>query len=423
MATTPPTIPRNITPEHRPIGGFIFFFAAIGLFTLMSLVVYFATPGDGQSREVFNEELSQAQLQKVIAENQKSAATNLEAARTFAAAKIQQGDDVDKKDIAALSKSTKKIDRIAVEVFTTKKISADRGLVLIKQAGIPKTPYEAFVHKTITERTGNQVSEFGSLSEIPFGLLGFIFFGFCLFCYGIFAFVRFWQRVSNGQITPLRAPGSPMSYGRANALALAGGILLSLHFFNPFQFIKGQNYYLIAIWAPLTLVIAHRFKYQGETIGLGVAGGRKMSPASAIGWGLNIYAALIPVLTCMLILALALQKFFPPASHPLAEGDIPFAAAFLLAVIGAPIVEEHIFRGWIFPALSKLLNSVWAGGVVSSLCFAMIHPQGPTMWPALACIGGTCCLLTHYTRSLWPGMILHAVHNGLLVGMAYTING
>ena len=112
----------------------------------------------------------------------------------------------------------------------------------------------------------------------------------------------------------------------------------------------------------------------------------------------------------------------PPAPAP--EGQ-PEGVTYCgeVAVIGAPIVEEHIFRGWIFPALSKLLNSVWAGGVVSSLCFAMIHPQGPTMWPALACIGGTCCLLTHYTRSLWPGMILHAVHNGLLVGMAYTING
>lgn len=75
----------------------------------------------------------------------------------------------------------------------------------------------------------------------------------------------------------------------------------------------------------------------------------------------------------------------------------------------APITEELFFRGVIFHAL-KENYSMTIAIVASSFLFAASHSvtmSGPLMMGLIA------AMLTQYSKSLLPGMIFHALSNGL----------
>ncbi len=112
-----------------------------------------------------------------------------------------------------------------------------------------------------------------------------------------------------------------------------------------------------------------------------------------------------------------LSKYLPKAEHPLTTAlaaDHSFGMilfGLVTAAVLAPISEEIIFRGLLFPAFAKLTGKVWVGALLSSLLFASLHPQGVSAWMALASIGGASCMLSYYTKSLAPSIILHALDN------------
>ena len=85
---------------------------------------------------------------------------------------------------------------------------------------------------------------------------------------------------------------------------------------------------------------------------------------------------------------------------------------FILACVVAPIWEEIFFRGMLFPALSKVTGNKLYGALISSFMFAAIHPQGPAGWFTLMSIALMLCALSNQTKSLVPGIILHALNNG-----------
>ncbi|MFX8832953.1 CPBP family intramembrane glutamic endopeptidase, partial [Acinetobacter baumannii] len=77
--------------------------------------------------------------------------------------------------------------------------------------------------------------------------------------------------------------------------------------------------------------------------------------------------------------------------------------------------EETIFRGMLFPALSKLFKSPVWGGLAQAFMFASIHPQGPAAWVSLMAIGAVCAAVTYRAGAQWPSMLLHGLHNGILL--------
>ena len=90
-------------------------------------------------------------------------------------------------------------------------------------------------------------------------------------------------------------------------------------------------------------------------------------------------------------------------------------ALVIVVVIGAPIIEEIVYRGLILQSLQGRINDVLAL-VVSSAWFAAIHLQ-PVEFPGLfafALVLGACFLLTG--RLACP-IIAHAAFNavGLLL--------
>jgi membrane protease YdiL (CAAX protease family) len=116
------------------------------------------------------------------------------------------------------------------------------------------------------------------------------------------------------------------------------------------------------------------------------------------------------------------QRLFPhiaPPFHPLSiytatSGSIEIRAAlFFGAVIGAPLLEETFFRGALFGALRRR-HGYWPAILGSASFFAILHPQLPLGFLPIAVIGGAFAALYHWRQSLVPGMVAHAVNNGLI---------
>lgn len=92
--------------------------------------------------------------------------------------------------------------------------------------------------------------------------------------------------------------------------------------------------------------------------------------------------------------------------------SLPVLVLLLVLVAGlVPIAEELLFRGMIYP----LLRYRWGRGVAivgSALIFAVAHMLLLLM-PALFFVGLVLGLLREWSKSVIPGMVLHAMQNGL----------
>ena len=85
---------------------------------------------------------------------------------------------------------------------------------------------------------------------------------------------------------------------------------------------------------------------------------------------------------------------------------------------GRPLVEESIFRGGVYHYLRGRLAGIGPGGgmvasvLVSSLVFALIHPQGILGVPPLLTLAIILTLIREWRGSLVGSVAVHAVHNG-----------
>jgi uncharacterized protein len=86
-------------------------------------------------------------------------------------------------------------------------------------------------------------------------------------------------------------------------------------------------------------------------------------------------------------------------------------ATLLVAVTVAPFCEEVFFRGYVFPPVARAIP-MWAAILVTSLFFAAVHADLGSFVPLMA-IGVVLTILRWRTTSIWPGMLFHALNNGL----------
>lgn len=83
----------------------------------------------------------------------------------------------------------------------------------------------------------------------------------------------------------------------------------------------------------------------------------------------------------------------------------------LLATIYAPFCEEIFFRSFSFMGLKNGMSLV-AAIFLSALIFAAAHFD-PASFPVLFFIGLALAVVRWRTRSIWPGIVLHLLNNGL----------
>lgn len=125
---------------------------------------------------------------------------------------------------------------------------------------------------------------------------------------------------------------------------------------------------------------------------------------SAIAWGLF------------------LLPFGVQAQEPLVplfgEGVGALVSALVVASLLAPLVEEVVFRGFLFGGLRARLSPGWAA-VVSGAIFGAVHLQ-PYAFPVLFLLGVLLALLYHRSGSLWPAILMHFCINFFAVLVQYV---
>jgi len=94
------------------------------------------------------------------------------------------------------------------------------------------------------------------------------------------------------------------------------------------------------------------------------------------------------------------------------EPDSGFLMVSLTGVVmalGAPITEEVVFRGYIYPVI-KRMGGVWIAAVASSLLFSAAHLDGTNLIPGFL-MGLLLVLAYEGTGSLWTSIGIHGLNN------------
>jgi CAAX protease family protein len=89
----------------------------------------------------------------------------------------------------------------------------------------------------------------------------------------------------------------------------------------------------------------------------------------------------------------------------------------IVVVIGAPIVEELVYRGLLQRSMSAVMGVVPAL-VVMSIWFALMHPT-PIEWPGLAVAGALFGAGLALTGRIGPSILTHAAFNAMGLFLAF----
>ncbi len=101
---------------------------------------------------------------------------------------------------------------------------------------------------------------------------------------------------------------------------------------------------------------------------------------------------------------------------------LPLALVLFVFAITPAVCEEFLFRGFVLSSLHKY-STFWAV-TISALLFGLMHVLTSNVLAVerflpTTFMGILLGFIALRTGSIWPGMILHALHNGLLLCMGY----
>ena len=163
-------------------------------------------------------------------------------------------------------------------------------------------------------------------------------------------------------------------------------------------------------------------KITRETFGL-----KRLVSWSDIGIGL---LAILPyfILSASLVVVVSLVWHGFDAAQP---QSIPFSnlqqrfeliVAFITLVILAPFAEEALFRGYLLGKVKEKINK-WLAVVLTAIVFGLLHLPGEAtdsgltlQWAVVAdtlSLGLILGSLRIFTGSIWAGVILHMLKNGI----------
>ena len=91
--------------------------------------------------------------------------------------------------------------------------------------------------------------------------------------------------------------------------------------------------------------------------------------------------------------------------------------AIIAVVFVAPIAEEVIMRGWLYGKLRNRTGIVVAL-IITSLVFAVLHGQWNVAIVTFA-LSAVLCGLREITGTIWSGIILHILVNGVAFYLRY----
>ncbi len=184
--------------------------------------------------------------------------------------------------------------------------------------------------------------------------------------------------------------------------------------------VVGGSYLL---YMGITLLVAMwRTRASGRQA-LRLLGFRSTNALKAIGVGVAGYGVFIALIVVMVASLRLLAGSLPPVPIPQLDpveimgqlhSPVALVVYFVLIVVVGPVLEETIFRGFIYPGLRRALTPFVAVLVTSAL-FATVHITAATLQLAgIAAVGVLLAVLYERTRSVLPCIVAHSLHNCLV---------
>lgn len=156
-----------------------------------------------------------------------------------------------------------------------------------------------------------------------------------------------------------------------------------------------------------TLIGYYLHKYQ---VGLPALGIRWFSILKVILYLLVIILAFGVLVSAAYYFVQVLDPSFNPDQEQVNEyTQTPSRLSLLVLVILPPLVEEPVFRGFMFPAFAKRYG-LFIGAVITSILFGFAHLQlNVSVYTFILSL--LLCLLYTRTGSIIPGIIFHMLNN------------
>jgi membrane protease YdiL (CAAX protease family) len=107
----------------------------------------------------------------------------------------------------------------------------------------------------------------------------------------------------------------------------------------------------------------------------------------------------------------------PQVNDFITGADTHRGLALIALVVVPPIIEETVFRGFIFPAFAQRWGVV-VGAIASSMLFGLAHLQANISVYTFV-LGLLLCFMYVRLRSILPGILVHMLNNYLAL-LAYT---
>ena len=147
----------------------------------------------------------------------------------------------------------------------------------------------------------------------------------------------------------------------------------------------------------------------------------RTAPGRAVGW-IALAWALFFAFSFAWAAALGITESEDlPQELGAEDSTLNLVVVALLVTVVAPVTEEFFFRGFLFATLWRRVGLLPAA-IVGGAIFGAIHfgSAEPEFIPPLAVFGLLLCLLYVWTRSLLPCIVLHALNNGLALGVSLS---
>lgn len=210
-----------------------------------------------------------------------------------------------------------------------------------------------------------------------------------------------------------------LGFGAAQALALAGIMLLRLlgvSFMGVNENVFSSVVSVIIYALTLLIVIGLPWwvrKYRTTKQDVGLA---RLMSWTDIGFapaGFVIYflaTALVAYGVSVLIPGIDLNQVQNTGFTNISQ-YYEYVLAFITLIILAPVAEEVLFRGYLYGRLRKILP-MWLAILITSALFGVVHGQ----WNVgidVFILSVVLCSLREVTGSIWAGILLHMMKNGL----------
>ncbi len=149
----------------------------------------------------------------------------------------------------------------------------------------------------------------------------------------------------------------------------------------------------------------------GQTLALRWPGWRPMLAGVLVGAsGWTVASAFVRLLPPPESLRQAMEKILM-----VDRADVPLYVVLFVAAITPALCEEVFFRGLIQGGFQKL--GMWAAVLITGLLFGVAHGSIYRMMPVTV-LGIAFGLLAWHSRSVFPGVVAHAVNNGIFAVLA-----